>query len=157
IIAKRPASPSSWEQLDGYEILSEIGRGGMGVVLKAFDPKLRRMVAIKLLAPHLAANANARERFLREARAAAAVVHEHVVTIHDVDESANGVPYLVMQFVDGPSLQDRLDDCGPMDVKVILRIGMQAAAGLAAAHKQGLVHRDIKPANILLENGVERV
>src|SRR5262249_20009531 len=100
VIAKRPSdTPDQWEKLDGYEILSEIGRGGMGVVLKAFDPKLRRMVAIKVLAPHLAANANARERFSREARAAAAVVHEHVVTIHAVDESAGGVPYLVMQFV----------------------------------------------------------
>jgi serine/threonine protein kinase len=143
-------------KLDGYEVLSEVGRGGMGVVLKAFDPKLRRVVAIKVLAPHLAANATARKRFLREARAAAAVVHENVVTIHAVEESA-GTPYLVMQFVPGRSLQDRLDNAGPLTVKEILRIGMQTAAGLAAAHAQGLVHRDIKPANILLENGVERV
>ena len=128
----------------------------MGVVLKAFDPSLSRFVAIKVLAPQLAAVAAARKRFAREARAAAAVRHEHVVPIHAVDEF-KGLPYLVMQFVAGESLQERLDRQGPLDVPEILRIGMQAAAGLAAAHAQGLIHRDIKPANILLENGVERV
>ena len=150
------ADPAQLAKLNGYEILSEVGRGGMGVVLKAFDPKLRRVVAIKVLAPHLAASGPARERFLREARAAAAVVHEHVVTIHAIEETANP-PYIVMQFVAGRSLEERLDKEGPLQVKEILRIGMQAASGLAAAHAQGLVHRDIKPANILLENGVERV
>ncbi len=149
--------PGRLKKLDGYEIIGEVGRGGMGVVLKGFDPKLQRVVAIKVLAPHLAANAAARERFLREARAAAAVAHEHVVTIHAVEESASGTPYLVMQFVPGRSLQERLDQSGPLELKEILRIGMQTAAGLAAADAQGLVHRDIKPANILLENGVERV
>ncbi|MFL5340496.1 MAG: protein kinase domain-containing protein, partial [Gemmataceae bacterium] len=148
--------PGHLGKLDGYEILSEVGRGGMGVVLKAFDPKLQRLVAVKVLAPQLAASGPARQRFLREARAAAAVVHEHVVTIHAVEETG-GTPYLVMQFVGGRSLQDRLDKSGPLEVKEILRIGMQAASGLAAAHKQGMVHRDVKPANILLENGVERV
>src|SRR5262245_40170985 len=152
-----PNDPSSLKNVDGYDITGEIGRGGMGVVLKGFDPKLRRVVAIKVLAPHLAANAAARERFIREARAAAAVAHEHVVTIHAVEESPSGTPYLVMQYVGGRSLQERLDQSGPLELKEILRIGMQTAAGLAAAHKQGLVHRDIKPANILLENGVERV
>jgi hypothetical protein len=88
--------------------------------------------------------------------AAAAVTHEHVVAIYGVEE-ANGLPYLVMQYVGGVSLQERIDRDGPLDVKEVLRIGMQAAAGLAAAHAQGLVHRDVKPANILLENGVERV
>lgn len=152
-----PNDPGSLKNVDGYEITGEIGRGGMGVVLKGFDPKLRRVVAIKVLAPHLAANAAARERFIREARAAAAVAHEHVVTIHAVEESPSGTPYLVMQYVGGRSLQERLDQSGPLELKEILRIGMQTAAGLAAAHKQGLVHRDVKPANILLENGVERV
>ena len=113
-------------------------------------------MAIKVLAPQLAAVAAARKRFAREARAAAAVSHEHVVPIYAVDEF-KGLPYLVMPFVAGESLQDRLDRQGPLDVPQILRIGMQAAAGLAAAHAQGLIHRDIKPSNILLENGVERV
>lgn len=139
-----------------YEVRAVVGRGGMGVVLKAFDESLHRMVAVKVMAPQLAASSSARQRFVREARAAAAVTHEHVVTIHAVDE-VGGLPYLVMQFVDGVSLQDRLDRSGTLPLAEILRIGAQAAAGLAAAHAQGLVHRDVKPANILLENGVERV
>src|SRR5262249_29409220 len=96
------------------------------------------------------------QRFTREAQAAAAVSHDHIVTIHAVEE-ASGLPYLVMQLVAGMSLQERLDREGPMELPEILRIGLQTASGLAAAHAQGLVHRDIKPANILLENGVERV
>jgi serine/threonine protein kinase len=95
-------------------------------------------------------------RFEREARAAAAVSHEHVVVIYSVEE-AKGLPYLVMEFISGQSLQDRLDRGGPLEVKEVLRIGMQTAQGLAAAHAHGLVHRDIKPANILLYNGVARV
>ena len=133
-----------------------LGRGGFGVVLKAFDPALGRFVAIKVLASQLAASAAARSRFAREAKAAAAVVHENVVAIHAVD-SWNGLPYLVMPCIAGRSLQERVDRDGPLAVKEVLRVGMQAALGLAAAHDQGLVHRDIKPSNILLENGVERV
>jgi WD40 repeat protein/tRNA A-37 threonylcarbamoyl transferase component Bud32 len=142
--------------LGHYEVNEVIGRGGMGVVLKAFDEKLHRVVAIKVLAPQLAASATARQRFTREARAAAAVRNEHVIDIHAVEE-ANGLPYLVMEYVAGPSLQERLDQSGPLELKEILRLGIQIAAGLAAAHALGLVHRDIKPSNILLENGVERV
>jgi serine/threonine-protein kinase len=113
-------------------------------------------VAIKVLAPYLAHNPAARQRFAREGRAAAAVVHEHVVAIYNV-ESEGEVPFLVMQYVAGESLQDRVERQGPLGSREILRIGIQAAAGLAAAHQQGLVHRDVKPANILLETGVERV
>ena len=118
--------------------------------------RLNRNVAIKVLSASLATTGTARSRFLREARAAAAVVHEHVVGVFAVDEAA-GMPFLVMEYVSGRSLQDRLDRDGPLSVKEVLRIGMQTAAGLAAAHAQGLVHRDVKPANILLENSVERV
>jgi serine/threonine protein kinase len=143
-------------RLEHYEVIEEIGRGAMGIVLRAFDEKLHRFVAIKVMSPQLANHATSRRRFVREGHAAAAVCHEHVVTIHSVDEAA-GLPYLVMQYVGGVSLQERLDRTGPLEVPEILRIGMQAAAGLAAAHAQGLVHRDIKPANLLLENGVERV
>ena len=96
------------------------------------------------------------KRYLREARAAAAVVHEHVVGVFAVVESA-GLPYLVMEYVPGRSLQDGWTGTGPLSLPEVLRIGMQTAPGLAAAHAQGLVHRDVKPANILLENGVERV
>jgi WD40 repeat protein len=148
--------PGALGRLGHYEILEVIGRGGMGIVLRAVDEKLQRVVAIKVMATQLATNATARKRFTREAQAAAAVNHDHLVTIHAVEE-ANGLPYLVMQFVSGMSLQQRLDRDGPLQLTEIVRIGMQTAAGLAAAHAQGLIHRDIKPANILLENGVERV
>ncbi len=150
------AKPDQLGRLGPYEVLAEIGRGGMGIVLKAFDPTLHRVVAIKVLAPQLATSGVARKRFMREAQAVAAVTHDHIVTIHAVEE-ANGLPYLVMQYIPGQSLQDRIDKEGPLPLKEILRIGMQTAAGLAAAHAQGIVHRDIKPANILLENGVQRV
>ncbi|HEV3142460.1 MAG TPA: protein kinase [Gemmataceae bacterium] len=150
------ASSAPHERLGHYEIREVIGKGGMGVVLKAYDQKLQRIVAIKIMAPELAANVTARQRFIREARAAAAVSHDHIVTIHEVQED-HSPPYFVMPYIVGMSLQERLDKKGPFGLKEILRIGLQAANGLAAAHAQGLVHRDIKPANILLENGVERV
>jgi hypothetical protein len=148
--------PGSLGRLGHYEVTEVIGRGGFGIVFKAFDPALHRYVAIKVLAPQLATSDAARQRFAREGRAAAAVSHEHLVAIHGVDE-ANGLPYLVMEYVSGISLQERLDRDGPLDVPEVLRIGAQTAAGLAAAHAQGLVHRDVKPANILLESGMERV
>lgn len=143
-------------QFDGYRIIECIGAGGMGIVLKALDPTLNRIVALKVLSPRMAASINARKRFLREARAAAAVSHDHVVTIHAVGE-ADGLPYLVMEFVRGSSLQEKINSEGSLELKEILRIGMQSASGLAAAHAQGLIHRDVKPGNILLENHVQRV
>jgi tRNA A-37 threonylcarbamoyl transferase component Bud32 len=142
-------------RLGQYEIQEVVGHGGMGIVFKARDTKLQRVVAVKVLAPELAANATARKRFLREAQAAAAVSHDQIVTIHAVEETP--LPYLVMEFIDGQSLQEKLDRDGPLEVKEILRIGRQIAAGLAAAHAQGLIHRDVKPANILLQNGIQRV
>ncbi len=150
-----PSHPEMLGRLGRYEIERLIGSGGMGVVFKAFDTDLNRPVAIKVLAPHLAGNGAARQRFAREAKAAAAVVHEHIVAIYNV-ESNDVAPFLVMQYVAGESLQQRIDRSGPLGLCEILRIAMQTAAGLAAAHAQGLVHRDIKPANILLEQGVER-
>jgi hypothetical protein len=143
-------------RLGPYEVTGLVGRGGAGIVLKGFDPSLNRFVAIKVLGPHLASSVAARRRFAREARATAAVSHEHVVAIHGVDE-ANGLPYLVMEYVAGISLQERLDRAGPLELEEVLRIGAQVASGLAAAHAQGLVHRDVKPGNILLESGIERV
>ncbi|MFN8710855.1 MAG: protein kinase domain-containing protein, partial [Planctomyces sp.] len=133
-----------------------IGSGGMGIVLKAFDTELHRVVAIKVLKPHLAHNGAARRRFAREAQSAAAVVHEHVTPIHDV-LSDGETPFLVMQYVPGQSLQARVDERGPLPVVEILRIARQAAAGLGAAHAQGVVHRDVKPGNILLEESIDRV
>src|SRR4051794_26689669 len=142
-------------RLGRYDIEKVIGSGGMGIVLKAHDSELNRPIAIKLLALHLSHVGAARERFAREGRAAAAVVHEHVVAIYNV-EADGTLPFLIMQYVPGRSLQARVDEDGPLSVEEILRIGLQAAAGLAAAHAQGLVHRDVKPSNILLEATVER-
>ncbi|MDB5347159.1 MAG: serine/threonine protein kinase [Schlesneria sp.] len=148
--------PGSIGRLGTYEVSQIVGQGGMGVVVKAFDPTLHRVVAVKVLAPYLAHNPQARRRFIREAQAIAAVCHDHVITIHAIDESEEQ-PKIVMQFVSGRSLQEKLDAEGALALKEILRIGMQTAAGLAAAHAQGLVHRDVKPSNILLENGIQRV
>ena len=143
-------------RLGEYEILEVIGRGGMGVVLKGYQRELNRYVAVKVMAPHYASSGAARKRFAREAQAAAAVVHPHVVAIHTIEASAR-LPYLVMPFVAAKSLQARINETGPLELNEILRIGKQTAEGLAAAHAQGLVHRDIKPANILLEDDVGRV
>jgi WD40 repeat protein len=151
-----PSEPGHLGRLDHYEVIEVIGRGGMGVVLKAFDSHLHRIVAIKVMTSALATSASARQRFHREARAAAAVRNEHVIDIFAIDEE-NGLPYLVMEMIAGRSLQERIDQTGPLQLKEVLRIGLQTARGLAAAHAQGVIHRDIKPANILLENGVERV
>jgi hypothetical protein len=151
-----PDRPDILGRLGHYEVLEVIGRGGMGVVLRAFDERLHRVVAIKVMAQQLATSATARRRFAREAQAQAAVSHDHVVAIHAVEE-AGGLPYLVMQYVAGESVQEWLDRVGPLALPEVLRVGMQTAAGLAAAHAQGLIHRDVKPANLLLENGVQRV
>ncbi len=152
-----PDQPGHLGKLGPYDVLRLIGRGGMGIVFLARDRALDRLVAIKVLSPGMAATGAARRRFAREAKAAAAVVHEHVVTIHAVDTLPLGVPYLVMQYIAGKSVQELIDRGKAPELAEILRIGSQAAGALAAAHAQGLIHRDIKPANILLENGVERV
>jgi serine/threonine-protein kinase len=128
----------------------------MATVLRAFDTKLSRVVAVKVMARELAANPHAVKRFLREAKSAANVVHDHVVTIHSINDK-HRPPYLVMEFIAGPTLQQKIEQQGALDVVSIVRIATQTAAGLAAAHKLGLVHRDVKPGNILLEGPGERV
>jgi WD40 repeat protein/tRNA A-37 threonylcarbamoyl transferase component Bud32 len=151
-----PRESGGLGRLDHYEVLEVVGRGGMGVVLKARDSKLQRVVALQVLAPRLAASRPARERFVREAQAAAAVRDDNVVAIYAVSEDGP-VPYLVMEYICGLTLEQRIQQGKSLELNEILRIGMQSAAGLAAAHAQGLVHRDIKPANILLENSIQRV
>ena len=151
-----PRHPELLGRLGRYDIERLLGAGGMGIVFKAFDTELHRPVAIKVLAPHLAHHGAARQRFARESQSAAAVVHENVVPIHNV-ESEDKLPYLVMQYVAGESLQARVDRGGPLSNAQIRRIAMQIASGLAAAHRQGLIHRDVKPANILLEEDIDRV
>jgi len=139
-----------------YEVVGILGAGGMGVVFKGCDPTLNRYVAIKMLLPMYCQNGVARQRFLREAQSAAAVIHDSVVAIHSIDEW-QGIPYLVMTYIRGESLRQRLNRRGMLSVREVLRIGTQIAAGLAAAHSQGLIHRDIKTANILLETDIDRV
>ncbi|CAN5275159.1 hypothetical protein BH11PLA2_BH11PLA2_31280 [soil metagenome] len=145
--------PGSLGRLAHYEILEVLGRGGFGIVFKAFDEKLHRVVAIKAMAPHLAATSPPRKRFLREARAVAAIKHENVVAVFAVEEQP--VPYLVMEFVSGETLQQHIDRTGPLDLLEIQRFAKQIALGLQAAHDNGLIHRDIKPGNILIESGPE--
>lgn len=148
--------PGCLGTLGHYEIVSVVGRGGFGVVFRAYDTKLNRVVAIKAMAPEIATNRMAVQRFSREAQAAAAVTHEHVITLHAIDEGSQP-PFIVMEFIEGESLAERIEREGALPPIEIVRIGMQIAAGLRAAHELGMVHRDIKPANILLENGVRRV
>jgi len=149
----QPATREGWlGRLAHYEIEEILGRGAFGIVAKAFDEKLHRVVAIKLMNPELAATSPPRKRFLREARTAAAVMHENIVAIHAVEEEP--IPYLVMEYIPGQTLQQRMDQQGPLDTPEFLRIGQQVASGLAAAHAANLIHRDIKPSNILLTGGL---
>lgn len=150
----QPSSkPGSIGTLGSYEIVEVIGQGAFGIVFKAFDEKLQRTVAIKAMNPRLAATSPPRKRFLREARSVAAIKHENIVQVYTVEEEP--LPYLVMEYIDGQTLQQKLNTTGPLDVAEILHLGRQMALGLAAAHARGLIHRDIKPGNILLEQGAE--
>ncbi len=151
-----PNHPEMLGRIDTYEIEAAIGTGGSGVVFKAFDSELNRPVAIKVLSPRYANIGAARKRFSREARAAAAICHENVIAIHQIDSAAKN-PFIVMPYVGGGSLQEFVDQQGPLDPVQVVQIGKQIAAGLAAAHQEGVIHRDVKPANILLENGCNRV
>ncbi|MEO8881746.1 MAG: serine/threonine-protein kinase [Gemmatimonadaceae bacterium] len=133
-----------------YDIERELGRGGMGIVYLAHDVKLEREVAIKVLPPTLAGNADVRERFLREARTSARLTHPNIVAIHGAGEIDSRV-YFVMGFVDGESLAERLRREGPLDPAIVVPILRDVARALSYAHERGVVHRDIKPENILLD------
>ena len=148
--------PAFLGRIGTYEISGIVGRGSAGIVLRGFDRALHRNVAIKILDPAIAGVGAARQRFAREARAMAAISHEHVVPVYEVSEHS-GLPYFVMEYVPGGSLERRLRSQGPFDLEAVLRIGFQIAQALAAAHASGLVHRDIKPGNILMDRGTERV
>jgi serine/threonine protein kinase len=150
-----PTRPDSLGRIGHYEVLQVLGRGGFGIVFRAFDEVLQRVVALKVMAPQLAATSPARKRFLREARSSAQVRHENVVQVYEIGEQP--LPYLAMEFIPGETLQQRLDRVGPLDVPEVLRIGRQIAEGLAAAHATDLIHRDIKPGNVLLEAGEQKV
>jgi serine/threonine protein kinase len=151
-----PEQEDELGRLGSYRLLEVLGAGGMGVVFRAEDLQLRRPIALKVLKPTLDEDAEPRVRFLREARAAAALEHEHIVTIYHVGED-RGIPYLAMQLLQGETLDARLRREPRLPMLQLLRIGRQIAKGLDAAHARGLVHRDIKPGNIWLESGRDRV
>lgn len=136
--------------LGDYRVLGLIGSGAMGRVYLAHDDRLDRRVAIKVMSGRYAGNAAARQRFIRESRSVGAIENPHVMTIHQVGEQ-DGVPYIVMQLLEGRTLRDHRDAAGRLPLGEVLRIGREIASGLAAAHRRGIVHRDIKPGNIFLE------
>ncbi|MGL4420500.1 MAG: serine/threonine-protein kinase, partial [Gemmataceae bacterium] len=144
-------------QLGTFQVRRMIGRGGMGVVFDALDPSLNRDVAIKVLDPMLANNETARLRFSREARAAASVNHDHIVAVYQVAEADLPLQYMVMQLVTGETLEQKLRRVGKLTIAEAVRYGAQAAAGLAAAHANGLIHRDIKPGNMLIEASTDKL
>ncbi len=147
-----PQADDELGRLANYRILKVLGRGGMGVVFQAEDVQLQRSVALKVMLPEMAASREARERFLREARMAAAIEHDYVVPIYQVGE-AGGVPFLAMPWLKGVSLDVHLQKVGKLSLPQVFRLGRQVALGLAAAHARGLIHRDIKPANLWIEPG----
>src|SRR5687767_9538114 len=138
---------------DRYELLSELGAGGMGVVWRARDHRLGRDVALKLLAPGAVGNDVARARLVREARAAAGLQHEGIVHVYDVGETDDGGAFLVMELVSGRSLRELLED-GALSLVAKVEVILDIATALAYAHEQGIIHRDVKPDNVLIrKNG----
>ncbi len=143
--------------LGRYTIRSALGRGGMGIVYLAHDPRLDRQVAIKALPPDLTSDATAKQRFLQEAKAASALDHPNICTIHEINEAADGQLYLVMAHYDGETLKERITR-GPVPIDDAIDVATQVGQGLAEAHGAGIVHRDIKPANLLVtKSGVVKI
>ncbi len=145
-----PSHPELLGRIGRYELEQLVGRGGMGLVFRAHDTELHRVVAVKTLALHLIPMGAARERFVRESRACAALAHPNIVPMYDVVHDG-AVPALVMQYIAGPTLHAWIQERGSMAWQDALKIGSQLADALSSAHEYGLVHRDIKPGNVLLE------
>ena len=135
-----------------YMLIRRLGAGGMGTVYVARDPVLKRLVAVKVMSPELSRDPDARTRFSREAQAVAALSHPNVVAVYAVGELENGLPYIVMQYVEGRSMAERVHEDGPLDVATAKRVLGEVAQALSATHRKGIIHRDIKPANILWDD-----
>ena len=140
-----------------YKILEKLGEGGMGVVYKAQDLKLERLVAVKFLPPHLGSDEEEKQRFIHEAKAASALDHNNICTIHEVDATLDGQTFIVMAYYEGQTLKKRIER-GPLKIDETIGIAIQIAQGLGKAHEQAIVHRDIKPANVVLtKDGVAKI
>lgn len=157
-ILRGTSDPQYVAELGPYRIKQFIGQGGMGIVLQAYEESLNRTVALKILRPDLAGDRAALARFTREAQAAAALRHPNIVTVHAVGEE-NGVHFLVMEFVDGPSLRDLIQQASPLSAETIATFFRDILSALARAHEAGLIHRDIKSSNILVDeaNGAVKI
>lgn len=141
--------PGIGKIISHYRVLEELGHGGMGVVFLAKDLKIGRKVALKFLSARIAERPDARERFSREGCLAAAINHPNVCAIHELDNDEQGNPFIVMEWLEGETLRNRLKT-GVLRPSELIELGIQVAAGLEAAHRKGIVHRDVKPANIFL-------
>jgi hypothetical protein len=156
VFLRPPLFEGELGQLADFRILQLIGQGGMGIVFRAEDTRLRRIVALKVMQPRLASDAVVRQRFLREAQAMAAIKSDHVVTVFEVG-SAGDIPFLAMELLEGEALDSFQKRVGRLPFSLVVRIGKETACGLAAAHARGLVHRDIKPSNLWLEAPAGRI
>ena len=145
------------EVISHYKIIEKLGEGGMGVVYKAEDTKLKRTVALKFLPPELTRDPETKKRFIHEAQAASALDHNNVCTIYEIDETEEGQTFIAMACYEGEILKDKIQK-GPLDIQEAVDIGIQIAKGLEKAHKKGIVHRDIKPANIFItDEGIVKI
>lgn len=140
------------ERIGRYQVEQELGRGSMSIVYKAFDPRIDRFLAVKVLREKFARDVTSRQRFLREARSAGGLGHPNIVTVFDVGQ-IDGVPFMAMELLEGDTLDDRLQEQEHLSVREVLEIGVQLSSALSYAHERGVIHRDVKPANVYFDAG----